>query len=122
MLEGQNGPRPQDHIRLAGEAKDLACGAIYEAHLSGAQKDGAGEPIAVAIDLRRVVRVEPLAVLIGREPLRGGFLRLVDTRAMHARVQPLLDRLLPPFRDLGRCHAAPRESRTEHLAQPLAER
>jgi len=32
-------------------------------------------------------------VLIGREPLRGGFLRLVDTRAMHARVQPLLDRL-----------------------------
>lgn len=46
MLEGQNGPRPQDHIRLAGEAKDLACGAIYEALLSGAQKDGAGEPIA----------------------------------------------------------------------------
>jgi len=32
-------------------------------------------------------------VLIGREPLRAGFLRLVDTRAMHARVMPLLDRL-----------------------------
>src|SRR4051812_20064252 len=32
-------------------------------------------------------------VLIGREPLRGGPLRLIDRKAMHQRVQPLLDKL-----------------------------
>ena len=32
-------------------------------------------------------------VFIGREPGRGGFLRLVDERTMHARVKPLLRRL-----------------------------
>src|SRR5690349_9062849 len=32
-------------------------------------------------------------VYIGREPVSGRFLRLVDTRALHRRVQPLLDRL-----------------------------
>ena len=32
-------------------------------------------------------------VFIGREPGRGGFLRLVDERVMHARVKPLLKRL-----------------------------
>lgn len=46
MLDGQNGERPQDHIRLKGDAKDLACGAVYEGHLSGAQKDATGEAIS----------------------------------------------------------------------------
>jgi ribose transport system ATP-binding protein len=32
-------------------------------------------------------------VYIGREALGGGFLKLVDTKAMHQRVRPLLDRL-----------------------------
>jgi ribose transport system ATP-binding protein len=32
-------------------------------------------------------------VCIGREPLVGGWLKLVDTKAMHARVRPLLERL-----------------------------
>ncbi len=32
-------------------------------------------------------------VFIGREPLRGGWLRLIDRPALHARVQPILDRL-----------------------------
>jgi ribose transport system ATP-binding protein len=32
-------------------------------------------------------------VFIGREPRRGGLLNLVDSRTMHARVQPLLKRL-----------------------------
>jgi secreted PhoX family phosphatase len=45
MLDGQNGDRPQDHIKLKGDAKDLVCGGIYQAHLSGAQKDHAGEVI-----------------------------------------------------------------------------
>lgn len=45
MLDGQSGERPQDHIKLAGDAKDLACGGVYQAHLSGAQRDSAGEAI-----------------------------------------------------------------------------
>ncbi len=45
MLDGQNGERPNDHIKLKGEARDLVCGGIYQAHLSGAQKDHAGELI-----------------------------------------------------------------------------
>ncbi len=32
-------------------------------------------------------------VFIGREPLSGGFLRLVDEKELHRRVKPLLDRL-----------------------------
>jgi ribose transport system ATP-binding protein len=36
-------------------------------------------------------------VLIGREPLQGGPLRLVDRRAMQARVQPILARLGADF-------------------------
>lgn len=46
MLDGQNGARPQDHVRLQGDAKDLACGAVYEARLDAGQKDAAGTPIA----------------------------------------------------------------------------
>jgi secreted PhoX family phosphatase len=45
MLDGQNGERPQDHIRLKGDAKDLVCGAVYQAHLSGGQQDGSGASI-----------------------------------------------------------------------------
>ena len=36
-------------------------------------------------------------VLIGREPLRGGPLRLIDSQAMIAQVQPILDRLGADF-------------------------
>src|SRR5690349_10473148 len=32
-------------------------------------------------------------VYIGREPVRGGFLKLLDNKALHRRVQPLLDKL-----------------------------
>jgi len=45
MIDGQNGDRPQDHIKLKGDPKDLTCGAVYESFLSGAQKDTAGESI-----------------------------------------------------------------------------
>src|SRR5689334_11735499 len=37
-------------------------------------------------------------VFIGREPLHGGPLRLIDRRKLHAAVQPLLDRLGVDFR------------------------
>lgn len=45
MLDGQNGERPQDHIRLKGDPEDLVCGAVYQSHLSGAQKDQRGDAI-----------------------------------------------------------------------------
>src|SRR5579871_80011 len=37
-------------------------------------------------------------VFIGREPLQGGFLRLVDNKKLYAQVRPLLDRLGVDFR------------------------
>jgi secreted PhoX family phosphatase len=58
MIDGENKDRPQDDIRLAGDAKDLACGAVYESALAGGQKDSAGDPIAsdwVAVDMRAIV-------------------------------------------------------------------
>ncbi|WP_448189981.1 PhoX family protein [Azospirillum sp. sgz301742] len=54
MIDGQNGSRPQDDIRLAGDEKDLTCGVVYESNLKGGQKDSAGNPIAsalVAVDM-----------------------------------------------------------------------
>ncbi len=46
MIDGQNGERPQDHIRLSGDEKDLTCGVVYESSLAGGQKDTAGNAIA----------------------------------------------------------------------------
>lgn len=46
MLDGKNGRRPQDHIRLEGDAADLNCGGVYRASLQGGQKDGDGRLIA----------------------------------------------------------------------------
>ena len=45
MLDGQNGERPQDDIRLTGNPKDLTCGIVYEADLKAGMADTAGEPI-----------------------------------------------------------------------------
>ncbi|RLJ63505.1 PhoX family protein [Sulfurisoma sediminicola] len=45
MLDGANGERPQDHIRIKGDAKDLVCGGVYRSRLSDGQKDATGEPI-----------------------------------------------------------------------------
>ncbi len=35
MIDGKNGDRPQDDIRLAGDAKDLTCGVVYREQLEG---------------------------------------------------------------------------------------
>jgi secreted PhoX family phosphatase len=45
MLDGGNAERPQDHINLKGDTKDLVCGGVYQSHLSGAQSDHGGQPI-----------------------------------------------------------------------------
>lgn len=55
MIDGQNGGRPQDHIKLKGDPRDLFCGGVYESALSGSQKDTTGEPIRsdwVAVTMR----------------------------------------------------------------------
>ncbi|MGA7982702.1 MAG: alkaline phosphatase PhoX [Chromatiaceae bacterium] len=58
MVEGKNDDRPQDDIHLAGDAKDLNCGAVYESTLAGGQKDSDGNPIAsdwVAVDMKGLI-------------------------------------------------------------------
>jgi secreted PhoX family phosphatase len=70
MLDGQNGGRPNDHIRLKGDARDLVCGGIYQAQLSGAQKDHAGEAIrsewvATAMDALLLGARKPFGQLQG---------------------------------------------------------
>ena len=46
MIDGRNGTRPQDDIRLSGDEQDLTCGVVYESQLRGGQKDSRGAPIA----------------------------------------------------------------------------
>ncbi|MBI3479666.1 MAG: DUF839 domain-containing protein [Nitrosomonadales bacterium] len=45
MLDKANEDRPADHIALDGDSKDLACGAVYEGLLGGAQSDTDGNRI-----------------------------------------------------------------------------
>jgi hypothetical protein len=71
MVDGRNGNRPQDHIHLAGEAKDLTCGVIYESTLAGGQQDSDGNPIAsdwVAVDMKALIhgRRQPAGAKTGR--------------------------------------------------------
>lgn len=71
MLDGQNGERPQDHIKLKGDARDLVCGGIYQAHLSGAQKDSAGEAIksewvAATLDAMLLGAKKPFGQIVGQ--------------------------------------------------------
>ncbi len=46
MVADKNGRRPQDHIRLEGDAADLNCGGIYRAPMQGGQMDSDGSLIA----------------------------------------------------------------------------
>ena len=39
MVDKQNEDRPRDDINLEGDAKDLACGAVYEASMKGGERD-----------------------------------------------------------------------------------
>lgn len=58
MLDGRNGERPRDHIRLTGDEMDLACGIVYRSNLRPGQYDTAGNPIPsdwVAADMTALV-------------------------------------------------------------------
>ena len=45
MVDKQNEDRPHDDINLEGDAKDMACGAVYEAGLKGGERDMDGGKI-----------------------------------------------------------------------------
>jgi secreted PhoX family phosphatase len=71
MIDGQNKDRPQDDIRLAGDEKDLTCGAVYESTMAGGQKDRSGAPIAsdwVATDMIALVygARQPAGATVGK--------------------------------------------------------
>jgi secreted PhoX family phosphatase len=71
MIDGQNQDRPQDDIKLAGDEKDLICGAVYESTLAAGQKDTGGQPIAsdlVATDMVALVygARQPAGATVGR--------------------------------------------------------
>lgn len=71
MIDGQNGERPQDHIKLKGDPRDLFCGGVYESTLSGSQKDTTGETIksdwvAVTMQARVLGAKKPLGQTVGQ--------------------------------------------------------
>lgn len=71
MIDGLNESRPRDDIRLAGDPKDLTCGAVYESTLTGGQRDTGGGAIAsewVAVDMVAMVHGarQPAAAATGR--------------------------------------------------------
>lgn len=58
MIDGKNGDRPRDDIRLAGDEKDLSCGVVYKSSMKGGIKDTGGTAIAsdwVAVDAAALV-------------------------------------------------------------------
>lgn len=58
MVDGKNGDRPQDHIRLSDDPAVLACGIVYESTLKSGQYDTDGRAIPsdwVAADMTALV-------------------------------------------------------------------
>lgn len=58
MLDGKNGSRPTDDVRLTGDEKDLACGIVYESTLSPGQYDSEGRQMGsdwVATEIKALV-------------------------------------------------------------------
>ncbi|MGE5516397.1 MAG: PhoX family protein [Bacteroidota bacterium] len=58
MVDGKNGDRPQDHIRLTDDPSVLACGIVYQSTLKSGQYDSDGTAIPsdwVAADMTALV-------------------------------------------------------------------
>src|SRR5450432_69011 len=97
-LIGENGAGKSTLMRILGGVTPPTAGTI---HLNGETRaaltveDAIGGGIAfVHQELNLFDNLDVAAnVFIGREPLRGGPLRLVDRGELRRRVQPLLDRL-----------------------------
>lgn len=75
MVEGDNGARPADHIRLDDRDGALQCGAVYASRLEGGHTDTEGRPIPsdwVAADMAAVLTGAP-------QPARGAVPDRLDT-------------------------------------------
>jgi ribose transport system ATP-binding protein len=97
-LIGENGAGKSTLMKILGGVIQPSSGTITiegKTHASLSVSESLGAGIAfVHQELNLFENLDVAAnVFIGREPRRGGLLRLVDKRALYARVAPLLDRL-----------------------------
>ena len=70
MIEGKNGSRPQDHIKLSGRKEDLACGVIYESDLETKVSDTDGKLISsewVAVNMKSLLTSKGLKLENGKK-------------------------------------------------------
>ena len=97
-LIGENGAGKSTLMKILGGEIEPTSGAI---RIDGPERRSlsVGGAIAAGIafvhqELNLFDNLDVAAnVFLGREPLRGGPLKLIDRQALHRKVQPLLDRL-----------------------------
>ena len=97
-LIGENGAGKSTLMKVLGGVTAPTAGTI---RIDGAERPSLSVSDAIAAGIAFVHQELNLFdnldvaanVFIGREPLYGGPLKLIDVRALHTRVQPLLDRL-----------------------------
>ena len=97
-LIGENGAGKSSLMKILGGINAPSSGVIVidgVEHKSLTVKDATRAGIAfVHQELNLFDNLDVAAnVFIGREPRRGGFLNMIDTDALHKRVEPLLKRL-----------------------------
>jgi ribose transport system ATP-binding protein len=97
-LIGENGAGKSTLMKVLGGVTAPTAGTI---RIDGAERPSLSVSDAIAAGIAFVHQELNLFdnldvaanVFIGREPLYGGPLKLIDVKALHTRVQPLLDRL-----------------------------
>ena len=102
-LVGENGAGKSTLMKILGGVVAPSAGTI---HVDGAEKAALTVPEAIAAGIAFVHQELNLFenldaasnVFIGREPLKAGPLRLVDSRALHAGVKPYFERLNVDFK------------------------